>query len=220
MNMPDNNNSSPKKDHSIEEKLSEIHSMMTRSTKFLTLSGLTIIVLGLEAIVGAIVAGLLIPGLSSFWHFTETGCAVSGPAAVPVILFSAAMVLICLATAFGMTVLEARKKRIALKMDSLSRELLWSLFYPLFTGGVLCIAVLCSGFGSLTSSIMLIFYGLALAAASRSTYSSLRFLGYAEILLGLADAFVQGGSMIFWTAGFGLFHLIYGTWFILSNKHE
>ena len=60
---------------------------------------------------------------------------------------------------------------------------------------------------------MLIFYGLALVNASAYTYSNTRYLGYAELLLGMADAFVPAHPLLFWAVGFGLFHIVYGIWF-------
>lgn len=60
---------------------------------------------------------------------------------------------------------------------------------------------------------MLIFYGIALINASNYTYSNTRYLGYAELALGLADSFIEGYALLFWAVGFGIFHIIYGIWF-------
>lgn len=40
--------------------------------------------------------------------------------------------------------------------------------------------------------------------------------GYAELILGLIDSFVPGYGLLFWVAGFGLFHIIYGVFFYLK----
>jgi hypothetical protein len=58
---------------------------------------------------------------------------------------------------------------------------------------------------------MLIFYGLALLNASKYTLKEIRYLGMSEICLGLiASAWVQFG-IVFWGIGFGMLHIIYGT---------
>ena len=67
---------------------------------------------------------------------------------------------------------------------------------------------------------MLLFYGLALVNASKYTYSNTRYLGYAEILLGLADSFATDYALLFWGVGFGLFHIIYGVFFHLRIERR
>ena len=65
---------------------------------------------------------------------------------------------------------------------------------------------------------MLIFYGLALINSSKYTFFEIRYLGIAEIVLGLiASVFVSSG-LILWAAGFGLLHIIYGI--IMYYKYE
>ena len=63
---------------------------------------------------------------------------------------------------------------------------------------------------------MLIFYGVALISASNYTFSNTRYLGYAEIALGLADSFVENYALLFWVVGFGHFHIDYGIIFQLK----
>jgi len=57
----------------------------------------------------------------------------------------------------------------------------------------------------------LLFYGLALINASKYTFDELRYLGIAEIVLGIIACFLVGYGLIFWTVGFGFLHIIYGT---------
>lgn len=67
---------------------------------------------------------------------------------------------------------------------------------------------------------MLVFYGIALVGASNHTYSNIRYLGYAELILGLADSFFQGYALLFWVVGFGIFHIVYGILFYLKYEHR
>jgi hypothetical protein len=57
----------------------------------------------------------------------------------------------------------------------------------------------------------LLFYGLALIQASSNTYDEVRYLGFTEIILGLTSALLPGYGLLFWTLGFGVMHIIYGT---------
>lgn len=97
---------------------------------------------------------------------------------------------------------------------------MWNFFLPLLVGGVLCISLILQQHYGLTSSLMLIFYGLALVNSSKYTYSNTRYLGYAEILLGLIDSFVESYALVFWVIGFGVFHIIYGLLFYLFIERK
>ena len=91
--------------------------------------------------------------------------------------------------------------------------------------GVLAISLLCFSliwqqYYGLTSSIMLIFYGLSLVNCSKYTYSDIRYLGYAEILLGLVDSFTITHALLFWVTGFGLLHIVAGIYFYCKVEHK
>ena len=70
------------------------------------------------------------------------------------------------------------------------------------------------------ASVMLLFYGLALVNVSKFTYSSIVWLGYAFICLGVVDCFWEGHSLLFWTIGFGGFHILYGILFYLHYERK
>ena len=67
---------------------------------------------------------------------------------------------------------------------------------------------------------ILLFYGLALVIVSKFTYSSIVWLGYAFICLGVVDCFWEGHSLLFWTIGFGGFHILYGILFYLHYERK
>ncbi len=67
------------------------------------------------------------------------------------------------------------------------------------------------GFFGLVAPITLIFYGLALINASNFTYSNIKYLGLAEIFLGLISLNFIGYGLYFWAVGFGVLHIIYGS---------
>ena len=72
----------------------------------------------------------------------------------------------------------------------------------------------------LTASLMLIFYGLALVNASKYTIGNVKYLGYAEIIIGLVCAALPGYGLWFWLLGFGLFHIIYGSIMYLKEEKK
>jgi hypothetical protein len=80
------------------------------------------------------------------------------------------------------------------------------------TGGIFCVALNYHGAFIYVAPAMLIFYGLALVHASKYTRNDIRGLGFAEILLGLTASFIVGYGLLFWVIGFGVLHIIYGTY--------
>jgi hypothetical protein len=56
-----------------------------------------------------------------------------------------------------------------------------------------------------------VFYGLGLVNASKYTVTDIRYLGYAEIILGILALFNLYHGLLFWALGFGVMHIIYGT---------
>ncbi|MBA3986010.1 MAG: hypothetical protein H0X63_05435, partial [Flavobacteriales bacterium] len=72
----------------------------------------------------------------------------------------------------------------------------------------------------LTASLMLIFYGLALINASKYTLGNIKYLGYAQITIGLICAAFPGYGFWFWVLGFGLFHIIYGALMYVQEKKK
>lgn len=185
--------------------LSEIRKMMEKSTRFLSLNGTSAIVIGIYACIAAIIAyGILgspSPNINTPFKLRL------------IVLFAFILIIICIATVILMCRHKARRNQQQLKFDNTTKKLLWNFFLPLVAGGILCLSLIWQQHYGLTSSIMLIFYGIALINASHYTYSNTRYLGYAELILGLADSFAEGHALLFWVTGFGILHIIYGIYF-------
>ncbi len=196
----------------IINTLSEIKELMKNSSKVLSLSGSSAIFVGIYALVGAYIAYCIFEPVSGLMTLN-----INTPYRLQVIVILAlALLAISLTTAFYLSWIKAKKSGHQLRLDQISIRLLINFFVPLLAGGILCTALLLQQHYGLTSSIMLIFYGLALINGSKYTYSNTRYLGYAELTLGLIDSFIPGYGLLFWTIGFGLFHIIYGTFFYLK----
>jgi hypothetical protein len=65
---------------------------------------------------------------------------------------------------------------------------------------------------------MLLFYGLALSNASKVTYDEVKYLGIIDIVLGLAAAYFVGYGLLFRAIGFGIMHIVFGTYLHLRYE--
>ena len=200
------------------ETLNDIRDIMERSTKFLSLSGVSAILVGVYACAGVLVAARIL-GQPDTYHVRPDHVNTLRPL-FAVSLTALAVLAASLATVFALSYRKCKRAGEGPLVTPATRRLLWNFFLPLVAGGLFCASLLVHGHYGLTSSVMLLFYGLALVNASKYTYSNTRYLGYAEILLRLADSFAADYALLFWGVGFGLFHIIYGVFFHLRIEHR
>jgi len=198
------------------ETLTEIRSLMEKSTKFISLSGLSGIVAGIFALIGALIAYYYL--LSTNY---DQAYLMSGAVDVEFYTFfflNAGFVLIS-ALAFGSYFTIRKAKRNNQKIwDQTSKRLLINLLLPLVSGGLFCLVLLYHGLVGLIAPVTLIFYGLALINASKYTLNDIRYLGICEIILGLISSVFIGYGLVFWALGFGILHIVYG--FVMYFKYE
>ena len=203
--------------------LNEIRNLMEKSSRFLSLDGMSAIFVGIYACIAAVVAYYMLGGSGHLsWNFIEfPRLNVNTPYRLQLMLiFAVLLVILCLATVLFFSFRKAKRNHQRFVFDRIAQRMLWNFFLPLVAGGILCLSLIWQQHYGLTSSIMLIFYGIALINVSNYTYSNTRYLGYAELILGLADSFVQGHALGFWTVGFGFFHIIYGIFFYLKYDRK
>ena len=205
----------------VSRQINEIHQMMQRSSKFISLSGLSGITAGLAALSGTAVAffflnnGELSTGMNADRTLQPGGGINTRDLSVAV--DGIAVLIAALATSIYFTTRRARKSGVKI-WDNTTRQLLVNLFLPLIAGGIFCLALFYYGLAFLVPSTTLIFYGLALFHAGRYTYEEVRLLGILEMLLGLVSLFLVQYSLLFWAAGFGLLHIIYGI--LMYSRYE
>lgn len=196
---------------SPEETLTEIKQLMERSSRFISLSGLSGVMAGVYAIAGALAAYYYVYGRSAGREGYQENDSTF-------LLADAALVLIlAVGTGIFLTTRKARKDGNSL-LDAAAKKLIINLCIPLFTGGVFCLALIYHNNWFFVVPSMLVFYGLALVHASKYTRDDVRSLGVSEIALGLISLFVVGYGLVFWTLGFGVLHIIYGTY--MYYKYE
>ena len=191
-------------------EISEIKHLMNRSSRFISLSGLSGILAGVYALIGAALAYYFVfPTTGSYITLHSLDFRLS-------VLILTAIAGLSIGTALLLSIKKAKKNGEQL-WDATSRRLLINFLIPLLTGGIYIIIKLQSQHYGLTAALMLIFYGLALVNASKYTVGNIRYLGYAEIIIGLICATLPGYGFWFWVLGFGVFHIIYGSMMYLQG---
>ncbi len=203
------------------QDLQHIKKMMERSSRFISLSGLSGISAGVFALAGAWLAHSKI-ALYNYEHSTlfnkDRGTYIFRDG---VYLLINQLVVIALLTfiaafisSFLFTYLRSKKTGIPL-WGSTSIRLFWNTIIPLAVGGLFLLKCLQIGQYELVAPGCLIFYGLTLVNASKYTLGEVRYLGYGQLILGIINLWMVGYGLYFWTAGFGVLHIIYGLlmWF-------
>lgn len=200
------------------ETLKDIRRIMDRSSRLISLSGLSGVGAGLCALIGAWVAGNVIEmgiasqsNLNVGYESGKDGASVGllefvGPQLlwIAFLTFAAAVFF-----AFLFTWLRSRKNGMPL-FGPVTYRLILAVGVPIFIGFLYLLKLLQAGAFGLVSPGCLLFYGLGLVNASRYTTNEIRYLGYAILIVGITNLFLQGYGLYFWALGFGVLHIVYG----------
>jgi hypothetical protein len=199
-----------------EKDIASIRTIMERSAKFISLSGLSGMLAGFYALAGAVAAYFVIQYPRSPFQYRVDSA--QDPDKLWKLLLIAALVLgASLATGFWLSGRKATKNGVKL-WTAASKKLMYNMAVPLVSGGIFILIILYTGHFGLAAPASLIFYGLALIHGSLNTFDEIRYLGYSEIILGLISAMWPGFGLIFWAIGFGVLHIFYGA--IMYNKYD
>jgi uncharacterized Tic20 family protein len=201
------------KDQQQLEALQDIRKMMKDSSKFLSLSGLSGIIAGAYALIGAFAVHQLLKTRLNAGYEGQT----DDNLIFKISLIGIAVLLLSITTAYFFSVRKAKKINQKL-YDHTSKKVFWSMFIPLAAGGFFCCALLYHDIPLMVSPVMLLFYGLALFNSSKHTVPDIKVLGLLQIGLGLAASFIPEQGLLIWAVGFGVLHIIYGT--IVWNKYD
>lgn len=200
------------------EDLKEIRSMMEKSSRFISLSGLSGISAGIIAIIGAIVAGWYIGShMESLSYKVQTITRVDMGDVVFLLLDAIVVLFLALGSAIYFAVRKARMQDLPVWNKAAELTLI-NLIIPLGAGAIFCLILYSYGIYILIAPATLLFYGLALLNASKYTLFEVRYLGLCEIVLGLAGMIIPGYSLILWAVGFGILHIIYGA--VMYYRYE
>jgi hypothetical protein len=196
--------------------LQEIRSLMQRSSRFTSLSGLSGILAGLLALVSmGVVYGYLHQKNVTYADV----CRGNLPAGTGTFLVLAALVTLILALVcvIALTYVKAQKAQESI-WHLQGQRMFSNLSIPLLAGGVFCFILVYHQIIYLVVPAMLVFYGLAMINSSKYTFAEIRYLGIGEIVLGLLVGFWVDYGLLAWGAGFGVLNILYGA--LLYYRYE
>ena len=197
--------------------LGDIRDMMERSSRFISLSGASGVLVGLYALAAYYMVRFVLP--RSFWDFDGT---FKTDAQIEYVIQGYLLVgittlVLSVGTAIFLTVQNAKRNGQGI-WDGTAKRLVAAMLVPLIIGGFACLTLLLNGSVGLIAPLTLIFYGLALINASKYSLPELYSLGVAEAVLGLIALWLIGFGLHFWAVGFGLLHIVYGVAMHLKYK--
>lgn len=202
------------KETDIKDDLASIRSLMERSSKFISLSGLSGILAGVYALIGAIAAYKILQQAPAF----HASFGVDNPGdndsttsiLISLIVVAVTVLVVSILTAIILSYRKAQQKHQPF-WSKTSKALLFHMATPLVTGGLLIMIFIARGYFGMVAPASLIFYGLSLVTASNFTFNAVKSLGLCQIVLGLLCALYPGYGLYFWAIGFGVLHIIYGS---------
>lgn len=208
------------KNNGYLDDLKEIRSMMEKSSRFISLSGLSGIAAGIIALAGTIAA---------WWylHFRlspqipDYEMNINEVLQLKLIIFLILDAIAVLVAAIGFGIYFAVRKSKKLSLPAWNRsaaQTVVNLIIPLVAGGLFCLVLWRYNLYLLLAPATLIFYGLALLNASKYTLHEVYYLGICEIILGLLCSIFYTYTIIFWATGFGVLHIIYGA--VMYYRYE
>ena len=200
------------------ETLQDIKRIMERSSRFISLSGLSGIAAGICALAGAWFANKEFgPYYGRYDYREEYSGEDFQQLKFRLLVIALAVLAAALASAFYFTWRKARHNKLPV-WDLTAKRLTINMLIPPVAGGLFILAMYQYNEWRFISPACLVFYGLALVNASKYTLSDVRYLGLLQILLGLINTQFPEKGLYFWAAGFGLLHIIYG--FVMWWKYE
>ena len=202
--------------HKYLNDISEIKNMMNRSSRFISLSGLSGILAGIYALIGAYFAYQTI-----YFDQSDLGSyktlVISEDAVIKLLIIAATVLILSVLTGIVLTVRKANKHGEKI-WDKSTQRLIINFLIPLTTGGVLILYLIEKEQFSLIAPLTLIFYGLAIINASTYTIGDVRYLGVTLLVLAFISLWFIGYGLLFWALGFGFCHIFYGA--MMYFKYE
>ncbi len=206
-----------KKDKDYIKDINEIKNMMERSSKFMSLSGLSGIIAGIYALIASYIIYSQLNFKIDRLYYTDEELLAIGIQKDRIILLAIVTIVLAIGTAIYFSYKNALKNSEKIWNVS-SRRLLINLFIPLITGGTVLLLMMEYNLYGWLAPLTLVFYGLAILNASKYTFDDMRGLGIIQIVLGLIGMHFISYGLLIWAIGFGLVHIIYGIY--LHYKYE
>ncbi len=207
------------------DTLQDIKQMMERSSRFISLSGFSGIAAGTTALIGAWFAREAINEQSAsgttlrstYASMDANNFNASSLFENKLFIIASITFIVAFILSFIFTYLRSKKTNTPL-WGKTAQRLLINVMIPMLVGGLFILKLVEAGNYGLIAPGCLIFYGLALVNASKFTLTEIRYLGYAQLVLGVINLWFIGKGLYFWAAGFGMLHIVYGI--VMWNKYE
>tara|TARA_R110000751_G_scaffold304948_1_gene420827 strand:+ start:258 stop:890 length:633 start_codon:yes stop_codon:yes gene_type:complete len=197
--------------------ISEIKNMMNKSSRFLSISGLSGILAGIYALIGAYLGYLIIYANNIITIDGYRTLILTQNRIIQIFIIAFSVVALAMITGIVLSYSKAKTQNESL-WDSTSKRLLINFAIPLVTGGLFILILMDKGVYAFVAPLTMIFYGLALINASKYTLGYVRSLGITMLIVGLISTYFLGYGLFFWALGFGVCHIIYGT--IMHFKYD
>lgn len=200
--------------------ISEIKNMMSKSSQFISLSGLSGILAGIYALLGAGLAYYILDSyqVSKYYEIAQNSAVIAEKDVIRSLVIIA-VVIVALSLITGIVTSGSKARKAGEKLwNSTSKRLAVNFMVPLASGGIFALLLIDKEYYDLIAAVTLIFYGLACVTASKYTFRDVRYLGVTIIILGLAATAFPGYSLILWAIGFGFCHIFYGS--IMYYKYD
>lgn len=199
------------------QQLAEIRSMMERSSRFISLSGLSGVLAGTYALIGAALVKYF--PYSKADYYRDATLQLDWSALLYYMTIAFSVMAVSLLTGFILTRNRAKTQNRKL-IDKTALRMLINLIIPISAGGAFALILLFRGYYDLLAPTMLMFYGLGLINGGKYTLDDIRYLGLSELILGLICALDPGNGLLYWSIGFGALHIFYGSrmWWKYERK--
>ena len=188
--------------------IGEIKNLMLQSSRFISLSGISGVLAGIYSLIGAwFTYKIVYSENNSIGEYEDL--VISSEIIFKLLIIATTVIFLSIFTAIILSYKKAIKQNEKI-WNAASKRLIINFLIPLTTGGIFILFLIEKEILGLVAPLTLIFYGLACVNASKYTLGDVRYLGITMVVLGLLSTWFLGYGLLFWTLGFGFFHLFYG----------
>ncbi|MFN5423315.1 MAG: hypothetical protein ACK5AO_08615 [bacterium] len=195
------------------DAIKDIRNIMERSTRFLSLSGLSGAFVGLLSLLAVTIIYWLFDLNSANTPYYTGISTVDGlldwPSIVAYFMVFGCVFLLSIVIVFLMAILNAKRQGLVVWNETAKRFLI-NMAIPLAIGGIYIAVLLYHGQIALILPSTIIFYGISLLNASKYSMEDIRLLAILELLIGLVASFFVVYGLLFWALGFGVLNIVFG----------